>query len=88
MGECYDYNISKKVEDNCRAMIASYASDKMGYEQYKDSSNTEQQLWAQQAKMRANKTAASYNEYILMNCYLFKDNVPDDIDLNLEYIDN
>lgn len=81
-----NYATKKKVEDTCRAMQASYASDKLTYEQYKDSDNSEKQSWAEQAKMRANKTAASYNEYILKNSYVWKDNIPDDIQKELEYI--
>lgn len=33
------YEKKKKVEDTCRAMISSYESDKMTYEQYKNSDN-------------------------------------------------
>lgn len=51
------YETRKHVEDTCRAMISSYESDKLTYEQYKDSDNEEKQNWAEQAKMRANKTA-------------------------------
>lgn len=46
-------------------MISSYNSDKLIYEQYKDSDDEEKQNWAEQAKMRANKTANTYNNYIL-----------------------
>ena len=74
-----NYETRKQVEDTCRAMIASYTSDKLTYEQYKDSDNEEKQSWAEQAKMRANKTAASYNEYILKNNYVWDKNVPGDI---------
>ena len=74
-----NYETRKKVEDTCRAMIASYNSDKLTYEQYKDSDNTEKQSWAEQAKMRANKTASSYNNYILKNNYVWKNDVPNDI---------
>lgn len=77
----------KKVEDTCRAMISSYNTDKHTYEQYKDSDNEEKQEWAEQAKMRANKTASTYNNYILKNSYVWKDNVPDDIYMTLEFID-
>lgn len=80
------YENRKKVEDTCRAMISSYESDKLVYEQYKDSTNEEKQSWAEQAKMRANKTAASYNNYILENSYIWEDNVPKDIKYALEYI--
>lgn len=81
-----NYNTLKKVEDTCRAMIASYNADKLTYEQYKDSDNEEKQSWAEQAKMRANKTASTYNNYILENEYVWKGNVPSDIDYRLNYI--
>lgn len=79
-----NYKTRKKVEDTCRSMIASYNADKLTYEQYKDSDNEEKQSWAEQAKMRANKTASSYNEYILKNSYVWENNVPSDIDYKLE----
>lgn len=82
-----NYKTLKKVEDTCRSMIASYESDKLTYEQYKDSDNEEKQSWAEQAKMRANKTASSYNNYILKNSYVWKNNVPADIYLKLEIIE-
>lgn len=82
-----NYNTKKKVEDTCRSMIASYNSDRLTYEQYKDSDNPEKQSWAEQAKMRANKTASSYNEFILKNSYVWSGNVPSDILSELEYID-
>ena len=41
-------------------MIATYKSDKLTYEAYK---NTDVEL-ATQAKIRANRTAVAYNEYI------------------------
>ena len=81
-----NYETLKKVEDSCRAMIVSYESDRLTYEQYKDSDNEEKQSWAEQAKMRANKTAATYNNYILKNSYVWKDNVPADIYMTLETI--
>ena len=81
-----NYKTLKKVEDTCRSMIASYNSDKLTYEQYKDSDNEEKQLWAEQAKMRANKTASTYNNYILKNEYVWEGNIPHDIDYQLSYI--
>ena len=81
-----NYETKKQVEDTCRSMIASYQSDKLTYEQYKDSENEEKQSWAEQAKMRANKTAVTYNEYILKNSYVWEDNIPKDIDTRLEII--
>ena len=81
------YETLKTVEDSCRAMIASYTSDKLVYEQYKDSENEEKQSWAEQAKMRANKTAANYNEYILKNTFIWEGNIPDDIKNKLDYLE-
>lgn len=74
-----NYETIKKVEDTCRAMIASYEADKLTYEQYNGSANQEQQSWADQARMRANKTAVTYNEYILKNSFVWDGNVPSDI---------
>lgn len=82
-----NYKTRKKVEDTCRSMISSYKSDKLTYEQYKDSDNEEKQSWAEQAKMRANKTASTYNNYILKNSYVWENNVPSDIYMELSYIE-
>ena len=81
------YETKKQVEDTARSMIASYKSDVATYEQYKDSDNEEKQSWAEQAKMRANKTANSYNEYILKNSYVWEDNIPSDIDYSLPIVE-
>jgi hypothetical protein len=81
-----NYETIKKVEDTCRAMIASYNTDKLTYEQYITSDNDEKVGWAEQAKMRANKTASTYNNYILENSFLWEDNIPKDIAHELEYI--
>lgn len=82
-----NYETIKKVEDTCRAMIASYESDKLTYEQYKDSTNEEKQSWAEQAKMRANTTASSYNNYILNNSFVWNGNIPVDIKTELSYLE-
>ncbi len=82
-----NYETRKHVEDTCRAMIASYESDKLMYEQYKNNPDPEKQEWAEQAKIRANRTASTYNNYILENKYVWKDNIPADIKTKLEYID-
>lgn len=81
-----NYDTRKEVEDSCRAMVASYEADKLTYEQYKDSEDKEQQSWAAQAKMRANRTASNYNNYILKNSYVWDGNIPVDIMEELELI--
>ena len=82
-----NYETRKTVEDSCRAMIASYDADKLTYEQYKDSESDEQRSWADQAKMRANRTAANYNNYILKNSYVWSGNIPEDILAELPVIE-
>lgn len=82
-----NYETRKTVEDSCRAMIASYEADKLTYEQYKDSESNEQRSWADQAKMRANRTAANYNNYILKNSYVWSGNIPEDILAELPIIE-
>lgn len=82
-----NYETIKKVEDTCRAMITSYESDKLTYEQYKDSTNEEKQSWAEQAKMRANTTASNYNNYILKNSFVWNGNIPVDIKIELPYLE-
>ena len=77
------YETRKKVEDTARASIASYKADKATWEMYKDSTDPEKQSWAEQARMRANRTATTYNEYILKNSYVFEGNIPSDINYEL-----
>ena len=77
------YERLKKIEDTARAMIATYKSDKLTYEAYK---NMDIEL-ATQAKIRANRTAVAYNEYILKNSFQWKGNIPSDIYNQLEIIE-
>lgn len=81
------YETRKEVEDTCRASISSYNTDKLTYEQYKDSESELERSWAVSAKMRANKTATVYNEYILKNSFMFEGNIPNDIYKELEIIE-
>ncbi len=81
------YENQKEVEDTCRAMIASYKNDKLIYEQYKDSEIAEEKSWANNAKIRANQTANTYNNYVLKNSYVWRDNVPNDIYMTLNIIE-
>lgn len=87
VNDATSYKTKKEVEDTCRSYIVSYKADKMMYEQYKDSDNKEEKKWAANAKIRANKTAITYNEYILKNSYVFDGNVPADISEQLEIIE-
>ena len=81
-----NYETLRKVEDTCRAMIASYKADVLTYEQYRDSADSEKQSWAEMARMRANRTASSYNEYVLKNSYVWRDGVPGDVAERLEVV--
>lgn len=81
------YSTRKTVEDSCRSMMASYEADRLVWDQYKDSKSPEKQVWGEQAKMRANKTAASYNEYVLKNSFVWNGNIPNDIAQRLQYIE-
>lgn len=81
------YKTRKQVEDTCRATIVSYEADKLTWEQYKDSESAEQRSWADAAKLRANKAAVTYNEYILKNSYVFDGNVPNDIRTELPILE-
>ena len=81
-----NYKTLREVEDTARAMISSYESDKLMYEQYRDASTEEQRSWSMQARTRANKTAAVYNNFILKNRYVWADNIPADIKDELELI--
>lgn len=57
------------------------------YGNYAVTDNDEKKSWAEQAKMRANKTASTYNNYILENSFVWEDNIPSDINYKLEYIE-
>ncbi len=78
-----NYETKKQVEDTCRAMIAEYNTDVSRYNLYKDSQDSEKQRWAEESYMRACETANKYNEYILKNSFVWKNNVPDDIKMSL-----
>lgn len=82
----YSYTTRKQVEDDCRAMIASYEADKLTWETYKDSENEERVDYALAAKARANRTATTYNQFILKNSYVFEGNIPADINHELPII--
>ena len=82
-----DYETLKKVEDTCRAYIASYEADKVTYETMKDATDEVSIETARSAKIRANRTATTYNNYYLKNSYVWRDNVPTDIRTKLPIIE-
>lgn len=82
-----NYETKKMVENTARAMVSSYEADKQTWQQYKDSENEEKVSWAEQAKMRANRTAANYNNYILENSFIWEGNIPEDILEELPYLE-
>jgi len=85
--ESTSYEVLKEVEGSCRSMISSYEKDKLIYQQNINSADSLDVEMAKAAKMRANNTAIQYNEYILKNSYIWKDNVPKDIRTELEIIE-
>lgn len=76
------YENINEVEDTCRAMIASYEADKIKAETYSETHPD----WAEQAKIRANQTASTYNNYMLKNSFKWAGNIPVDIKTELELI--
>lgn len=82
-----NYETLKEVEDTCRAYIASYEADKVTWETCKDSADEATKETANAAKIRANRTAATYNSYYMKNNYVWKDNIPADIKTLLPYLE-
>lgn len=73
------YETRKTVEDTARSYISSYNADVAIYKMYVSSDDSEKCEYAESARMRAIRTATAYNEYILKNSYVWKDNIPTDI---------
>lgn len=67
-------------------MQATYDADKLIYNQYKGSDDPDEKSIANQALTRANRTAATYNNYILKNSFVWEGNVPADIRWELPYL--
>ena len=82
-----DYTTLRRVEDTARAMIASYHADRLTWEQYRDSENEEQRGWASNARMRANRTASNFNNFMRENTFVWSFGIPDDIDEELPFIE-
>lgn len=73
------YETQKKVEDTARAYISSYNSDVDIYNAYCNSEDENLRAYAESAKMRAIRTANSYNDYLQKNSYVWRDNMPRDL---------
>ena len=73
-----------EVEKNCRTWIADYETQTLMYEQYRESSNADQQVLASAAKQKANEIADKYNDYFLRNKYVWDKNIPSDIWLSMD----
>jgi len=74
-----DYTTLRRVEDTARAMVATWEGDRLQWEQFKDSDVQEERNWANGALMRANRTATSFNNFILENSFVWAYGVPDDL---------
>ena len=81
-----DYDSVREIEETLRSYIASYEADRITYETNKNNTDKESVALANAAKSRANRTAATYNQFYLKNSYIWKDNIPEDIKSELEYI--
>jgi|GEM_PF-609516 len=77
------YSTLKDVEDTCRSMQASYKADVVTAAMYTKAGNAE---WAHQVAIRANRTATSYNEFVLKNSFVWKGAVPEDIAAELKLV--
>lgn len=74
-----NYETIRMVEDTARAMISSWNSDRIRWLNYKDSDNERHQEWASAARMRANTTASTFNNFMLENNYVWAINIPEDL---------
>ena len=81
------YDLLREVENTARAMVSSYKSDLATYATLKDSEKESELTIATAAKIRANRTATTYNEYILKNSFVWEDNIPSDIDHELPLVE-
>lgn len=81
-----NYTTLKTVEDTCRATMADYTKAVLMYEQYRNSTNKDERAIAMSAQIRANSAAASYNEYIKKNSFVWKGGIPPDLQEELAYV--
>lgn len=81
-----NYDSVREIEETLRSFMASYEADKIIYETNKNATDKESIALANAARSRANRTAATYNQFYLKNSYIWEDNIPADIRSQLEYI--
>ena len=81
-----NYDSVRQIEETLRSYAASYEADKITYEINKDATDKESIALAKAARSRANRTAATYNQFYLKNSYIWEDNIPADIRAELEYL--
>ena len=81
-----NYDSVRQIEETLRSYAASYEADRITYETNKDATDKESIALAKAARSRANRTAATYNQFYLKNSYIWEDNIPADIRAELEYL--
>ena len=64
------------AERICRELISSYEADRLVYEQYRHSHSRAIRSLAEQARKRANRTAAVYNDYIYTTGFRWQAEAP------------
>lgn len=78
--------VKKQVEDTARAHMATYTSDKLAWENSKNSKDPDKQYIAESYLTRMNTSAAIFNEYMRKNSHVWEGNIPSDIDIELPYV--
>lgn len=85
------YENKKDVEDAARALIVSYEANLRDYEEAVDqcdaNENSAYCAFVVTYKGRVNDAAIRFNEYMLLNSFIWEDNIPEDIDQELLLID-
>lgn len=78
--------VKKQVEDTARAHMATYTSDKLAYENIKNSKDPDDKYIARSYLTRMNTSASIFNEYMRKNSHVWEGNIPSDIDIELPYV--
>ncbi len=75
------------AERICRELISSYEADRLAYEQYRHSQSRAIRSLAEQARERANRTAATYNDYARETGFRWQTEAPAGAEEKLERIE-